>query len=389
MNRLIFHIDVNNAFLSWSACEYLKNGFKIDIRNEVSVIAGDKSTRSGIILAKSTPAKKYGIVTAETIDSAKKKYNKLKIYPPDYKIYKKYSMQLYNYLKSLTPLIEQYSVDECYLDFTGITNVEKNPINYGNQIKEYIYNTFGYTVNIGIGNNKLCAKMASDFEKPNKLHTLYDTEIKEKLWPLNISELFMVGRKTTLKLKEMGINTIYDLAHYPKEKLIYLFKKQGYMLIDYSRGIDNSEVINDSDLKCISNSYTYSYNLNNIVDIKNKLFELSTIVGRRIRNINKKAYTITLHIKYTNFNVINKQQKLSNSICKDDDIYNTILLILKKIQIKEIRSLGIKLSDFDNNNIKQVSIFDKVEESKNNYELDYVIDNLKNKYGENIIKRGA
>ncbi len=386
MDRLIFHIDVNNAFLSWSACEMLKKGNTKDIRKEVCVIGGSEEKRSGIVLAKSTPAKKYGIITAETLFSAKKKYPGLKIYPPTYEAYYKYSWELCEYFKTLTPLIEQYSIDECFLDFTGIKQYYIDPVESANNIRETIKKNFGYTVNIGIANNKLCAKMASDFEKPDKVHTLFNNEIKDKLWHLDVDDLFMVGKKTAIKLHEMNIKTIGELSKISKDELISRFKKQGEMLFNYSRGIDNSKLESNFDLKGIGNSFTYPYDLDNIVDIKNKLLQLSSIVGRRLRRDNKKGKVVTLWIKYSNFNSITKQIKLDKSIFSDKDIYDVSVKIIKKVKIEPIRSLGIRLTDFDNNN-KQISIFDK-EELKKDDNIDFIIDNLKDKYGESIIKKG-
>ena len=210
--RVIFHIDVNNAFLSWTAVLLLKNGYKRDIRNIPSIIGGDESQRHGIVLAKSPVAKKYGIVTAETLYQARKKCPQLECFPADYKWYYEKSKELYNYLSQYSPQIEQYSVDESFLDMTGTNYLYKNYEELAYKIKEDVKEKFGYTVNIGIANNKLCAKMASDFEKPDKVHTLYNNEIKDKMWPLPIEELFMVGKKTSEALRKINIKTIGDMA---------------------------------------------------------------------------------------------------------------------------------------------------------------------------------
>src|SRR5574344_1998019 len=214
MKRVIMHIDVNNAFLSWTAVDMLKNGATIDIRNEVAVIGGDESKRRGIVLAKSIPAKKYGIMSAETLYSARKKYFKLKVYPPNYKLYEAMSKSLFELLNKYTPDIEIVSIDECFLDYGKVKNLYGDELDFAYKLKDEIYNTLGFTVNIGIANNKLCAKMASDFTKPNKVHTLYSYEVKEKMWPLPIGELFGIGKKTVPKLQAIGIEKISDLANY-------------------------------------------------------------------------------------------------------------------------------------------------------------------------------
>lgn len=389
--RLIFHIDVNNAYLSWSACEMLKNGYENDIRNQVSIIGGDESKRHGVVLAKSMPAKKYNITTGESIYSAKKKYKNLLVFSPNHDIYQKYSDELYDYLSTLSPRVERYSIDECFLDMTGMNNFIKEPVDYAKKIKEYIKTNFGYTVNIGIGNNKLCAKVASDFEKPDKVHTLYDKEIKNKLWPLKVGDLFMVGKQTTKKLQDLKINTVYDLAHYPKDNLIKYFKSYGTILHEYANGIDDSAVENEkSELKGIGNSITLPKDYENIDDIKLKLLELSEQVGIRIRHDKKYAYVITLYVKYSDFTKLTHQCKLKNPINTDSDIYTSILHLLDEIELKPVRSLGIRLTDLVTNKLEQISIFDNIKESSKDAEtLQYTIDELKTKYGKNIIKRAS
>lgn len=386
--QLIFHIDVNNAFLSWTACELLKSG-NIDIRNEVSVIAGDENKRHGVVLAKSPLAKKYGIVTGESIFNARKKYRKLKIYPPNHKLYNEYSKKLINYLSQFTPNLEQYSIDECFLDMSGMNHFFKDATLFATKIKNEIKNKFGFTVNIGIGNNKLCAKVASDFEKPDKVHTLYNNEIESKLWPLPVEDLFMVGKKTKKRLKEMKINTIYDLAHTSKEKLLLEFKSFGNTLYEYANGIDYSVVESEQiALKGIGNSITLPKDLEDIEDIKLKLFELSEQVGSRIRKDKKYAYVITLYVKYSDFKTLTHQRKLKNPINTDDEIYENSLYLLKEIELKPIRSLGIRLNTLVSEKVEQISIFNTDNNVNNNSQnLQITIDSLKSKYGKDIIKR--
>ena len=212
MDRIIMHIDVNNAFLSWSAVYYLLKGSKIDIRNTYAVIGGDETKRTGIVLAKSNPAKKCGIVTGETLYSARKKCKDLKNYPMNYNFYKKMSNAFFNTIRKYTPDIEIASIDECYIDYTKVKKLYGDPLKFAKKLQKEINEKLKFTINIGIANNKLCAKMASDFEKPNKIHTLFNDEIKEKMWPLDVSELFTVGKKSAEKLKLLKINTIKDLA---------------------------------------------------------------------------------------------------------------------------------------------------------------------------------
>jgi DNA polymerase-4 len=240
--RIVFHIDVNNAFLSWTATLLLKKGYKQDIRKIPSIICGDEKERRGIVLAKSPIAKKYGIVTAETIYSAKKKCPSLQTFPPNYEWYSRNSKALFEYLSQYSPNLERFSIDECFMEMTGTSYLYKDYHQLAYKIKEEIREKFGFTVNIGIANNKLCAKMASDFEKPDKVHTLFKNEIETKLWPLDVGDLFMVGKKTKEQLNRINIYTIKDLALANDNILEKHFKNQAKHLKEAAWGIDNSKV---------------------------------------------------------------------------------------------------------------------------------------------------
>ena len=220
MNQIIFHIDVNSAFLSWTAVEQLKNGAEFDIREIPAIIGGDQESRHGGVLAKSVPAKRYGIVTGEPVAHAIRKCPDIKMFPPNHRMYHEYSERLMEFLRSYTPDIEQVSVDECYMDFTGIAYQYHSPVEAAFEIKDAVYEKFGFTVNIGISVNRLLAKMASDFKKPDRVHSLFPWEIKKKMWPLPIGELFMVGKKSAVKLKSIGIIKIRDLDYNNKRNYI-------------------------------------------------------------------------------------------------------------------------------------------------------------------------
>ena len=226
MQRQILHVDVNNAFLSWTALYKLNKGETVDIRTIPAVIGGDETRRAGIVLAKSQLAKSCGVVTGETLYQARLKCPNLEVFPPIFPVYKEYSNMLYNLLLEYTDKIERFSIDECFLDYGKVKKMYGDEVIFANKLKNEIYKTLGFTVNIGIANNKLCAKMASDFSKPNKIHTLYDYEIKEKMWPLPVENLYGIGKKSTEKLSNLNIKTIKDLATCNKEILYPCFKNQ-------------------------------------------------------------------------------------------------------------------------------------------------------------------
>ena len=383
--RIIFHIDVNNAFLSWTAVDMLNHGYKKDIRQEYSVIAGNESQRKGIILAKSTPCKKKGVITGEPIYLARRKCPYLNIYPPNHSLYKIFSDKMYDYLSQYSPYIERYSIDECFIDYTKCQTLFGDPIKLAYKIKDEIKNKLGFTVNIGIGNNKLCAKMASDFEKPNKVHTLFQNEVKNKMWPLPISELFMIGKQTAKKLKELNINTIKDLASTDINLLERIFKKQGIMIYNFANGIDDSEVdYQESDPKSVSTSTILSYNYSNKNDILKELKNLSLETGIRLRNKNLYASTISIWIKYKDFTKISKQIKLNNSTNNDHDIYDNAVKLFNQIwNSNPIRGICVGVSNLTSNNVRQLDLFSKEKEIDNN--LQETIDKINKKFGKNKI----
>ena len=387
MNRIILHIDVNNAFLSWTAVYLLRHGYETDIRTIPAVIGGDEKQRNGIVLAKSPIAKKYGVVTAETLYSARKKCPNLKTYPPTYAFYTEMSNQLFNLLKAYSPDIEIASIDECYMDYGKVKDLYGDEVNFAYNLKNKIKHELGFTVNIGIANNKLCAKMASDFTKPDKVHTLYDFEMKDKMYPLPIGELFGIGKKTSEKLQKLGINTISDLANFDVNILYKFFKNQAIEMINKARGIDDSEVVYwEVDPKGIGNETTLSHDVSNIKEVDGLLLALAEHVGIRLRKQKKHACVVVVTIKNTSFKRYSHQRKLKNPTDVTNEIYKVALSIFNEMWNGEpIRLIGIRLDNLCEKVSHQVSLFDSIEEHENNSELDKIIDGLKDKYGRNII----
>lgn len=367
----------------------INNGYKTDIRNRYAIIGGDESQRRGIVLAKSNLCKKNGVVTAETIYNARKKCPYLEVYPPNFKIYKEYSNKMYNYLLNYTNIIERYSIDECFLDYTDLKLLFGDPIKIAYKIKDDIKKEFGFTVNVGIGNNKLCAKMASDFSKPDKVHTLFINEIKEKMWPLPIEELFMIGKSSSKKLRELGINTIEDLAKSDVNHLNKYFKNRALHMIESANGIDSSQVEYEySDPKSISSSTSLPYNYKIKEEIHPVLKELSQDTGNRLRKSNLYAQNVSIWIKYTDFAKISKQIKLNNPISSDKDIYEQAVKLFNKSWNEEpVRALCVGVSDLTKTNNIQLDLFSKTNiklDKKQDKKLQETIEKLNNKYN-NII----
>ena len=387
---IIMHIDVNNAFLSWTAIDLLNKGFKEDIRNTYAVIGGDESLRHGIVLAKSTPCKKLGIKTAMTLKDAKRICPNLKVFPPNYKLYSKMSNKLFELLSKYTNDIEVASIDECYLDYTPVLNLYGNEIEFAEKIQKEIYDTLGFTVNVGIANNKLCAKMASDFSKPNKIHTLYNFEIKDKMFPLDIIELFGVGKQTANKLIDLNIKTIGDLANSDVYYLSKYFKNQARVLIDMANGIDDSKVISETTSpKGISHEITLIKDISEIELLFPYLMELSEKVALRLRKEKKYTNTVCVIIKDNYFKRKTHQRKLKNATNITLEIYNVAKEILKEMEISNVRLIGIRLDNLVTNKDYQTSLFESVEVRDSDEKFDSVIDSLKDKYGEKIITKAS
>ena len=381
MERIIFHVDVNNAFLSWTAVYMLKNGYETDIRTIPSVIGGDEEKRHGIVLAKSPIAKQYGIKTAETLYLARKKCPNVEIFPANYDYYCEQSNNLYNYLSQYTPLIEQFSIDECFMDLTNTKYLYDDILSLAYKIKEEIKNNFGFTVNVGIGNNKLCAKMASDFLKPDKVHTLFNNEIETKMWPLPIEDLLYIGKSSSNELKKIGIITIGDLAHTNVNYLQKHFKNRSIEMINSANGIDNSPVVNDiAKNKCISVSSTLPKDTNNETELKKILLDMCDQVGLRARREKSFARTIAITAKTSSFRSFSKQKKVLVPTNNTMEIYNKVLEIFEEIEKSElIRNIGVRLSDLTDNRQEQISLF-----HSNNKETDdnlqQLVDNINSKY---------
>ena len=388
MERIIMHIDVNNAFLSWTALYLLKNGSKYDIRNSYAVIGGDEQSRSGIVLAKSTPAKRLGIVSGETLYSARKKCKVLRTYPPNFKFYQEMSNKMFNLINKYTPDIEIASIDECYLDYTKIKTMQGEPLEFAKKLQKEIYDELGFTVNIGIANNKLCAKMASDFTKPYKIHTLYDEEIKEKMWPLEVGELFGIGKKTAPKLNKLNIYTIKDLAQTTTETLYPYFKNQAQSMINWANGIDNNPVISiPPEPKGIGNEITLDHDINDTMEIYKYLLFLSEKVGKRLRKQKKYASVIVVILKDNKFKKYSHQKKIQTPTNSTEEIYNISKTILREMYEDEsIRLIGIRLDNLTDKKIRQVTIFDNPDEQTDN--IDEVIDKINNKY-KGIVKKAS
>lgn len=390
--NVIFHIDVNSAFLSWEAV-YRKYhlGDKTDLREMVSAVGGDVALRHGIVLAKSIPAKKYRIQTGETIFEAKQKCPELVLVPPNYNLYEKCSKAFIKILKRYSPSVEQYSIDEAFMDMTGTENLWGNPQNAADRIREEIRDTLGFTVNIGISENKLLAKMASDFQKPDMTHTLWKNEIETKMWPLPVSDLFFVGRATAAKLNKMGISTIGELALTDSVILKSHFKKHGELIWNFANGRDVSVVQSETvPNKGYGNSTTIAFDVVDESTAKLVLLALAETVGKRLRAAKVKAEVIAIGIKSYDMHYASHQMTLGNATNITLEIHRCACRLFEQLwDGTAIRHLGIHTSRLkDNVNIRQLNMFDEFDYEKQEL-LDCSVDKIRERYGNDSIMRAS
>jgi len=387
--KIIFHIDVNSAFLSWTAINLLRCGeSEVDIRKIPSIIGGSVEDRRGVVLAKSIPAKKFNIITGEPIVAALKKCPQLKVYPPEHKLYTKFSNDMYKLLKPYSDFIERYSIDEVFME---ASHFKYDYMEKAKEIKRKIEKDLGFTVNIGIGNNKLLAKMASDFSKKNSVHTLFKEEVRVKMWPLKVGDLFMVGKAAEKKLIDLNIFTIGDLANYNLSILRNIFKSYANIIYEYANGIDDSPINCDNyvDVKGIGNSTTTSKDILSVDEALKVLLSLTESVAKRLRANKSLCGIVAVSIKSNVFTTYSHQKKLLTPTDSTEEIFNLVKAIFKEMWRGEpIRLLGVRVTKLSDNSIYQKSLFDdeKIDKQRS---LDSTIDKIREKYGDSSIIRST
>ena len=388
-----FHIDVNNAFLSWEALYQMEElGSTEDIREQDAIIGGDISTRHGVVLAKSQSAKKYGIQTGEAVISAMKKCPGLVRYTPHHEYYKKQSGKLMELFRTYAPVVDQYSIDEAFLDMSGTYSLYGDPVTFAYRLKDEIRDTLGFTVNIGISSNRLLAKMASDFTKPDRVHTLFPDEIQEKMWPLPISSLFMAGHASVAVLQKLEIRTIGDLAQMDPAILTLHLKSHGKMLWEYANGVDNSALESEpSQAKGIGNSTTLASDLTTAQEAYPILLQLSTKVGKRLEKAGQSANNLCVEIKYATFEKYTRQMPLSTPTQSGKKLYHTACHLFDTLwNGNPIRLLGVragKLTDVDEPVQLDLFTYDPKAIEKEQ-KMERAMDKIREKFGKDLLQKG-
>ena len=393
MERVIFHVDVNSAFLSWTATYRIKVlGETLDLREIPSAVAGDRENRQGVILAKSQPAKKCGVKTGEPIFQALKKCPELTIVPPDYALYVEASRHFTALLRQFAPVVEQYSIDEAWADMTGTEGLYGSPVAAAEMLRQKIFDELGFTVNIGISTNKLLAKMAGDFEKPNKVHTLYPWEMEKKLWPLPVRELFMVGPATEKKLHLLGIETIGQLAQADPKLIRQKLYKPGLALWNSANGRYSDTLLPvPEDNKGYGNATTLPADVTDAAQADRVLLSLCETVGTRMRRDNKSARCIAVSLRTKNFVNFSHQTTLANATDSTEELFRHACRIFDEAWDGEtpLRQLGVQATRREERGLRQYDLFSVIsaEDYERKAKLDNTVDDLREKYGEGILRR--
>ena len=392
-DRVIFHVDANSAFLSWTAAYRVKVlGESLDLREVPSVIAGDKASRHSIILAKSTPAKKYGIHTGEPLFQALEKCPELIVAPPDYGLYVEASRHFVQMLRQFSPMVQQYSIDEAWVDMTGTQRIFGAPRLAAEKMRQRILDELGFTVNVGISSNKLLAKMAGDFEKPNKVHTLFPEEMEEKMWPLPVRDLFLVGRATEKKLKGLGIYTIGDLAKAECTVLKKRLGKHGETIWHYANG-RNAEMVapEPEENKGYGNSTTTPEDVVTYAQAHQVILSLCETVAMRMRQDGKCGRCVSIHLRTNEFQHFSHQMNLHGATNITSELFEAACRIFDEAWdgLTPLRQLGVQVTKLSAEPYQQYDLFSGMSpiQYEKKLRLDETVDSLRDKFGEDIIRR--
>ena len=389
--RVIFHIDVNSAFLSWEAAYRIHHlGAKEDLRELVCAVGGDQSKRHGIILAKSIPSKKYNIHTGESIKAALEKCPDLILIRPNYELYKRCSKAFMDLLREYSPMVEPYSIDEAFVDMTGTRYLWGDPVSAAHTIRTRISGELGFTVNIGVSSNKLLAKIASDFTKPDRVHTLFPEEIPEKLWPLPVGDMLFCGQATVKRLHRIGIYTIGQLAAADPHMLKVHLGKQGYYLWGSAHGTDLSEVMTESvPNKGYGNSTTMSMDITDAEEARLVLLTLAEKVGMRLRADDAKAQVVDVTIRDTDLVFTNHQMRLPHPTNITQELYTHACTLFEELwDGRPIRHLGIHTSQVVYGSTdRQIGLGDDLFREERQEQMDRTVDQIRHKYGLKAVQR--
>ena len=342
--RKIIHIDMDAFF---AAVEEQRDP---SLRGKPVVIGGGGDpTKRGVVSTANYEARKYGIHSAMPMMIAHKLCPRAVFLPVDYEAYAAASRQFKSTLLSITPIIEDVGIDEAYLDVSELTDTSENIVT---RIKAGIKEKTGLTCSIGIGANKLLAKIASDMQKPDGLTILNEEDIESRLWPLPTRKLYGIGPKTEAYLKNIGIETIGQLASLTIEKLIeYFGNSYGQYLFNSSRGINESPLITSWEAKSISRETTFQKDVQDWQVIAKNLAALTKEVVSDMRDSGYKAKTVTIKIRFGDFQTLTRAKTIADYTNSEEEMRRTAFACLKRIELnKRVRLIGVRASNLEKSN---------------------------------------
>ena len=390
MDRVILHCDMNGFFASVELLDYPQ------LKDKPMAVGGSPENRHGIILAKNEIAKKYGVVTAETLWQARKKCPDLQVVPPHHDKYKHYSRMINDIYLRFTDMVEPFSVDESWLDVTASRQLFGTGREIADTIRQTVKKELGLTLSAGVSFNKIFAKMGSDYKKPDATTVITRENFMNILWPLDIREMFFVGKATADKLNEYGIRTIGELALADRQMVMAMLGRQGGVIHDYANGLDTTPVLRFDQLekvKSIGNGTTFRRNLQEEKDIRTAVTGLSDTVAARLRSHKMKAFGVKVDIKDPDLKVISRQQQLDNPANITDIIADTAMSIIRKSwKMRDpIRMLTITAINLcDENQAQQLSLFaDENVLAEKGEKVERAMDDIRKKFGTDAIKFGS
>lgn len=390
MDRVILHCDMNGFFASVELLDYPQ------LKDKPMAVCGSPENRHGIILAKNEIAKKYGVVTAETLWQARKKCPDLQVVPPHHDKYKHYSRMINDIYLRFTDMVEPFSVDESWLDVTASRQLFGTGREIADTIRQTVKKELGLTLSAGVSFNKIFAKMGSDYKKPDATTVITRENFMNILWPLDIREMFFVGKATADKLNEYGIRTIGELALADRQMVMAMLGRQGGVIHDYANGLDTTPVLRFDQLekvKSIGNGTTFRRNLQEEKDIRTAVTGLSDTVAARLRRHKMKAFGVKVDIKDPDLKVISRQQQLDNPANITDIIADTAMSIIRKSwKMRDpIRMLTITAINLcDENQAQQLSLFaDENVLAEKGEKVERAMDDIRKKFGTDSIKFGS
>ena len=388
MKRTVFLVDMNAFFIS---CEMTRNPA---LRGRPAAVAGDPKKRSGIILAANYDARAFSVRTTMTIGEARRLCPALQLVPCDHAFYSARSKEVMNLLYTFSPVLEQNSIDEAWLDMTGSEGLYGKPAVAAKTIMEKIKNELGLWCSIGIAENKFLAKMVSEFKKPLGISELWPENIPSKLWPLPVEAMYGVGRQTAGRLRNIGLFTIGDIAACDETALARRFGKYGKMLFSLARGIDNAPVTphQKDEMKSIGRSTTLPEDVTDLEHAKKIIMELAEEIGADARRSGKKGTTVQITIKYADFTNITRQKSIPPTCLTGEIIRAGTELLEKNWNAgRPVRLLGIGISGFAQMENAQLSLFDCAGEERPSREeqLENAVDSLRSRFGRGTIRRAS